>query len=66
MPSNNTPQRYVRIEPELEQAARAVAPELAELDHSTLLRVGLLVLAGHPVQDALPLAKRKRGPKQAA
>jgi hypothetical protein len=64
----NTPQQFVRVDPELEMAARAAiylaAPELADVDSATLLRVGLLVLAGHQVQDAVPLAKRKRGPKQ--
>jgi hypothetical protein len=66
VPMADTPQRFVRVEPELEQAARLASPELAAIDHATLLRVGLLVLAGHLVEDAVPLAKRKRGPKRAA
>jgi hypothetical protein len=61
-----SPMLRVRAEPELEQAAREACPELAGLNTSTVLRVGLLVLAGHDVRDAVPLAVRKRGPKQAA
>lgn len=61
-----SPMLRVRAEPELEQAARAACPELAGLNTSTVLRVGLLVLAGHEVTEAVPLAVRKRGPKQAA
>ena len=62
----NTPVHRVRAEPELEEAARAACPELADANMATLLRTGLLVLAGYEVHDAVPLAKRKRGPKQAA
>jgi hypothetical protein len=62
----DTPRLYVRVEPEHEQAARAASPELAALNTATLLRVGLLVLAGHQVEDAVPLARRKRGRKQEA
>jgi hypothetical protein len=55
-----------RVPEGLEAAARASSPELAGLDLSTLVRVGLAVLAGHPVPAALDLAERarsKRGPK---
>ncbi len=62
----DTPQLYVRVAPELEQAARSANPELAEINTATLLRVGLLVLAGHQVEDAVPLATRKRGRKKEA
>jgi hypothetical protein len=62
----DTPQLYVRVPPELEQAARAASPELADVNTATLLRIGLLVLAGHQVEDAVPLAMRKRGPKKEA
>lgn len=62
----NSPLLRVRAEPELEAAVRAARPELAGLSTSQLLRAGLLSLAGHSVQDAVSLAKRKRGPKQAA
>jgi hypothetical protein len=62
----NTPLYRVRAEPELEEAARAACPELADVNAATLLRAGLLVLAGHDIREAVPLAKRKRGPKQAA
>jgi hypothetical protein len=49
----------------MEDALKA-CPELEGLNTSTVLRVGLLVLAGHDVRDAVPLSIRKRGPKQAA
>jgi hypothetical protein len=62
----DTPQLYVRVAPELEHAARAASPDLADVNTATLLRVGLLVLAGHQVDDAVPLAMRKRGPKKEA
>jgi hypothetical protein len=62
----NTPLHRVRAELELVDAAYGAHPELAGLNTATLLRVGLLVLAGHEVQDAVQLAARKRGPKQAA
>lgn len=61
MPS--TPGLYVRVAPEIAQAARDSSPELAGLNTSELLRVGLLVLGGHPVGDAARLACGKRGPK---
>jgi hypothetical protein len=57
----STPGLYVRVEPEIAQAARESSPELSDLTTSELLRVGLLVLAGHDVGDAVPLAARKRG-----
>jgi hypothetical protein len=59
----DTQQWFVRAELESLQAARQANPELADVDPSTLFRVGLLVLAGHPVTEAVPLAKRRRGPK---
>jgi hypothetical protein len=62
----DTPQFYVRAEPDEVRAARAASPELADVNTATLLRVGLLVLAGHQVDEALPLAMRKRGPKKEA
>jgi hypothetical protein len=52
-----------RVPEALEAAARAGSPELAALDLSTLVRVGLAVLAGHPVPVALDLARAKSGPK---
>jgi hypothetical protein len=58
----NTPNVGIRIAPELISAARGAAPELATVDVPTLARVGLLVLAGHGVRDALPLATLRRGP----
>jgi hypothetical protein len=62
----NTPLHRVRAEPDLLDAAYGAHPELKGLNTATLLRVGLLVLAGHQVEDAVPLALRKRGPKQPA
>lgn len=62
----NSPLHRVRAEPELVDDAYAAHPELEGLNTSTLFRVGLLVLAGHEVPEAAALAKRKRGPKQAA
>jgi hypothetical protein len=59
----DTPQCFVRAEPEMLQDARQASPELADVDPSTLFRVGLLVLAGRSVAEAIPLAKRRRGPK---
>ena len=56
----------VRVPEDLEQQARATAPELADLPLSTLVRVGLAVLAGHPVPDAITVAIEARqapGPK---
>jgi hypothetical protein len=58
-----TPKLSVRVAPELEAAAREAVPELASADVSTIIRVGLLVLAGHQVPEALSLAKNRRGPK---
>ncbi len=57
------PRLSVRIAPELEAAAREASPELADAEFSTLVRVGLLVLAGHQVSAALALARERRGPK---
>lgn len=54
-----------RAEPELMEDALEACPELAGLNTSTVLRVGLLVLAGHEVRDAVPLAVRRRGPRAA-
>lgn len=51
-----------RVPEDLEAAARAKAPELAELPLSTLVRVGLAVLAGHPVEDAIRVALAYRQP----
>jgi hypothetical protein len=59
----NTRRAGLRIPGELEQAARASAPELADLELSHLVRVGLAVLAGHPVPSAIEVARSKRGPK---
>jgi hypothetical protein len=47
----NTRVIRARVPEELEDSARASSPELAALDLSTLIRVGLAVLAGHPVPD---------------
>jgi hypothetical protein len=55
-----------RAEPELMEDALQACPELEGLNTSTVLRVGLLVLAGHDVRDAVPLAKRRRGPRAPA
>jgi hypothetical protein len=52
-----------RVPEGLEAAARARNPELAALDTSTLVRVGLAVLGGHPVPAALDVARSRRGPK---
>jgi hypothetical protein len=62
----NSPLHRVRAESELVDAAYEAHPELQGLNTPTVLRVGLLVLAGHKVCDAVPLAVRRRGPKQAA
>ena len=62
MPVNVTPQRHVRIAPELEAEARAKAG-LDDVDISTLVRVGLLVLAGYGIAEAIRKAGMKPGPK---
>ena len=57
----------VRVPEDLEEAARAT-PELAELPLSTLVRVGLAVLAGHQVEEAIRVAiayRQPPGPKPA-
>jgi hypothetical protein len=60
----------VRVPEDLEAAARATAPEqLDGLPLSTLVRVGLAVLAGHKVDDAVKVAiayRQQPGPKPAA
>jgi hypothetical protein len=56
----------VRVPEDLEEAARST-PELAELPLSTLVRVGLAVLAGHQVDVAIKVAiayRQPPGPKQ--
>lgn len=53
----------IRIPAELEAAARSARPELAALNRSALLRVGLGVLAGLGVTDALTQATYKSGPR---
>lgn len=64
---NNTPMRGVRIPPELEEAARRSDPALADMDVSTLLRVGLFVLAfgaaADVIRQAVSEAGMKHGPK---
>jgi hypothetical protein len=55
-----------RVPESLEKRARASAPELAALDMSTLLRVGLAVLGGLPVGEALRKAQARPGPKPKA
>jgi hypothetical protein len=55
-----------RIPEDLEEAARGRSPELAELPLSTLVRVGLAVLAGRDVPEAIKVAIASRqapGPK---
>lgn len=57
-----TRQACVAVPEDLETAARAITPELAHLPLSTLARVGLAVLAGHPVDDAIQVAIAYRQP----
>ena len=55
-----------RIPEDLEADARGAAPELKELPLSTLVRVGLAVLAGHQVPEAIKVAidsRQQPGPK---
>jgi hypothetical protein len=55
-----------RVPEELEAAARQRAPELAELSFSALVRVGLAVLAGYQLPDAINVslaARQAPGPK---
>lgn len=60
----------VRVPEHLEEAARAGAPELADLPVSALIRVGLAMLAGHQeVSDAIRVAiacRQQPGPKPSA
>jgi hypothetical protein len=62
-----TRQAAVAVPEDLEAAARATAPELATLPLSTLVRVGLAMLAGHQqVDEAIRVALDARqapGPK---
>lgn len=60
---SNTRQMPVRVAPELEAAARSGSPELASLPFATLARVGLAVLAGMSVPEALKAAHTRPGPK---
>ena len=55
-----------RIPEDLEEEARRGSPELAKLPLSTLVRVGLAVLAGREVPEAIEVAIASRqapGPK---
>jgi hypothetical protein len=52
---------HARIPEALENRARHGAPELAHMDLSTLMRVGLAVLAGDDIPAAIRTAVRKRG-----
>lgn len=53
-----------RVPEDLEDAARASSPELASLDISTLVRVGLAVLAGHTMSFAIHMyGDAKPGPR---
>lgn len=60
----NTPKVGVRVDPEILRAARQAAPELAALNIAHLLRVGLAVLAGDPIGDAVSKMRRRTGPKR--
>jgi hypothetical protein len=51
----------MRIPEPLEAAARAGAPELAGLGIGELVRAALAVVAGHPVKDAVEIARGTRG-----
>jgi hypothetical protein len=59
----NSPVIGARIPPEIEQEARRRDPALADLDGPTLVRVGLLVLAGYGIAEALSKARMRSGPK---
>lgn len=63
MAANNTPQIAARVDPEIVKAARRAAPELATVNVAHLLRVGLAVLAGYPVGEAVRMTQRQTGPK---
>lgn len=58
----NTPTGAVRIDPALADAARERIGE-PDLSFSVLARVGIGVLAGLPVHEALARAQTRRGPK---
>jgi hypothetical protein len=58
-----TPLRTVRVPAPLESAARRT-PELAALDFATLARVGLAVLAGMAVPEAIKAVRTRPGPKR--
>jgi hypothetical protein len=60
-PITHTRQRQARIPEALEAAARAGAPEFAGLAYSELLRAALAVLAGHTRDEALRIARGRRG-----
>jgi hypothetical protein len=60
---DNTPSRTVRVSGSVESAARRGAPELAALDFTTLARVGLFVLAGMSLPEAIEAARTRPGPK---
>jgi hypothetical protein len=53
----------VRVPESLEAAARERSPELAALDMSTLVRVGLAVLGGQAIPDAVTVAVGCRQPR---
>lgn len=56
-----TPTRSMRIPEALEAAARAGSPELSGLGIGELVRAALALAAGHPVRDAVALARGQRG-----
>jgi hypothetical protein len=53
---------HVRMPEELEQEARDARPELADIEVSTLVRIAIAVLAGHPLSDAIRVADEARQP----
>jgi hypothetical protein len=56
------PMRGVRLSDDLIAEAQA-NPEVADFDLSRMLRVGLALVAGHPMSRAIELSKgNKRGP----
>jgi hypothetical protein len=58
-----TPLRTVRVPAWLESDARSARPDLAALDFATLARVGLAVLAGMTVPQAIKAQRTRPGPK---
>jgi hypothetical protein len=60
----NTRVVTARVPETLEERARASAPELAAVDLSTLVRVGLAVLAGHDRREAVTMVRGRRGQGQ--